>query len=192
VLLMVGAGDLSPYLAAAHRAARPSIRKMLVWNRSPAKAKVMVETLRRTGVDSEAVSDLEPAVRRADIVSCCTASTAPLVQGRWLKDGAHLDLVGGFTPDMRECDDEAVRRARLFVDSRMFAIDQPGDLGDPIRRGVIGRDKVEADLFELCGQGYAVDRKASDITLYKNGGGGHLDLFTALFIRERLNLQDPE
>jgi len=191
VLLMVGAGDLSPYLVAAHRAARPSIAQVLVWNRSPGKAEAMVAALAAQGIAAEAVTELEQAVRRADIVSCCTASTAPLVEGRWLKEGAHLDLVGGFTPDMRECDDEAVRRCRLFVDSRMFAIDQPGDLADPIRRGVIGREKVEADLFELCGRGYAVDRTPSDITLFKNGGGGHLDLFTALFIRQRLNLQDP-
>ena len=191
VLLMVGAGDLSPYLAAAHLAARPSIGEVLVWNRSGGKAEAMAKTLQSEGIAADATTELEPAVRRADIVSCCTASTAPLVEGRWLKEGAHLDLVGGFTPDMRECDDEAVRRCRLFVDSRMFAIDQPGDLGDPLRRGVIGREKVEADLFELCGQGYAVDRKPYAITLFKNGGGGHLDLFTALFIRKRLKLQDP-
>lgn len=190
VLLMVGAGDLSPYLAAAHRAARPSINEVLVWNRSPGKAQAMAAALEAEGVAAEAVARLEPAVRRADIISCCTASTVPLVEGRWLKEGAHLDLVGGFTPEMRECDDEAVKRARLFVNSRSSAIDQPGDLADPIRRGVIGREKVEADLFELCGKGYAVNRKPSDITLYKNGGGGHLDLFTALFITERLNLQD--
>ena len=121
------------------------------------------------------------AVRRADIISCATASTAPLVLGAWLKPGAHLDLVGAFSADMRECDDDAVMRARLFVDSRWFAIDQPGDLGDPIRRGVISRDRVEADLFELA-RGSPVRRQPGDITLYKNGGGGHLDLFTALYI----------
>ena len=85
---------------------------------------------------------------------------------------------------MRECDDEAVSRARLFVDSRWFAIDQPGDLADPLRRGVIGRQDVEADLFGLCRDGYTVKRKP--ITLYKNGGGAHLDLFTALFIWRNL------
>jgi ornithine cyclodeaminase len=87
---------------------------------------------------------------------------------------------------MRECDDEAVVRARLFVDSRWFAIDQPGDLGDPLRRGVIGRHKIEADLFELCAPGYRFERSADDVTLFKNGGGGHLDLFTAMFIWRNL------
>jgi ornithine cyclodeaminase len=87
---------------------------------------------------------------------------------------------------MRECDDDAVRRSRLFVDSRWFAIDQPGDLGDPLRRGVISREEIEADLFELCAPGYLFERLPDDVTLFKNGGGAHLDLFTALYIWRRL------
>jgi ornithine cyclodeaminase len=179
---MVGAGDLAPYLIEAHLALTPSLERVLVWNRTAAKAQRLVQSLKNRGMTAELASDLEPAVRAADIVSCATASTAPLVRGEWLKAGAHLDLVGGFTPDMRECDDEAVLRARLFVDSRMFAIDQPGDLGDPLRRDVIAREKIEADLFDLCAPGYAVNRVPGDITLFKNGGGAHLDLYTALFI----------
>jgi ornithine cyclodeaminase len=120
------------------------------------------------------------------VVCCATASTTPVVNGGWLRSGAHLDLVGGFTPEMREADDECVRRARLFVNSRWTAIEGPGDLGDPIRRGVIDREKVEADLFELCGGGYVVERRPEDITLYKNAGGAHLDLFTALYIWSQL------
>ena len=120
-------------------------------------------------------------------MSCATSSTAPLVKGAWLKPGAHLDLVGAFTPEMRECDDEAVQRARLFVDSRWFAIDQPGDLADPLRRGVIRRHDVEADLFELCRDDYDIDRQRDDVTLFKNGGGAHLDLFTALFVWRNLS-----
>lgn len=181
VLAMVGAGGLAPYLVAAHRAARPSIERVLVWNRRMDKAEALARDIARNGLTA-LPSELEPAVRQADIISCATAATAPLVDGRWLKPGAHLDLVGGFTPQMRECDDECVRRARLFVDSRWFAVDQTGDLGDPIRRGVIDRRKVEADLFELCQEGHDVGRRADDITLYKNAGGAHLDLFTALFI----------
>ena len=180
-LLMVGSGALAPYLVEAHRAVRPSVDKVIIWNRDPAKAAKLADRLA-----AEAAADLEKAVREADIVSCATSSTTPLVKGEWLKDGAHLDLVGGFTPEMRECDDEAVRLARLFVDSRWFAIDQPGDLADPLRRGVIQRQDIEADLFELCRDGYEVNRKPDDITLFKNGGGAHLDLFTALFIWRNL------
>jgi ornithine cyclodeaminase len=181
-LVMVGAGSLSPYLIDAHRSLRPSIERVLIWNRNPAKAAKLAEAL-----GAEVAGDLERAVRDADIVCCATASTAPLVEGAWLKPGAHLDLVGSFTPEMRECDDEAVKRARLFVDSRWFAIDQPGDLADPLRRGVIRRQDVEADFFELCRDGYSVNRRDGDITLFKNGGGAHLDLFTALFIWQNLS-----
>ena len=87
---------------------------------------------------------------------------------------------------MRESDDEAVVKARLFVDSRWFAIDQPGDLGDPLRRGIITRDKIEADLFDLCAAGHRFERLPEDVTLFKNGGGAHLDLFTALYIWRNL------
>jgi ornithine cyclodeaminase/alanine dehydrogenase-like protein (mu-crystallin family) len=181
-LLIVGAGAMAPYLLAAHRALRPSLRTILLWNRSAEKAKALAGLC-----GGEAVGDLASAVRSADIVSCATASTAPLIRGEWLQPGAHLDLVGAFTPDMRECDDEAVTRARLFVDSRWFAIDQPGDLSSPLRRGVIKRDRIEGDLFDLCGKGLAPPRSPGDITLFKNGGGAHLDLFTALFIWNSVN-----
>ncbi|MGE0005314.1 MAG: Gfo/Idh/MocA family oxidoreductase [Parvibaculaceae bacterium] len=181
-LVMVGAGALAPYLVAAHRAVRPGIDRVRIWNRDPARAEKLAEKL-----EAEVARDLEAAVRAADIVTCATSSTSPLVEGAWLKPGAHLDLVGSFTPEMRECDDEAVKRSRLFVDSRRFAIDQPGDLADPLRRGIIRRHDVEADLFELCRDGYDVNRKRDDITLFKNGGGAHLDLFTALFVWQNLS-----
>ncbi len=182
VLTLVGAGGLAPYLARAHLALRPSINKVLVWNRSRPRAEAVVAGLRADDVDAEATDDIEAAVHRADIVSCCTASTEPLVKGEWLKAGSHLDLVGAFTPDMRECDDAAVKRARLFVDSFEYAVDKPGDLGSPIARGIISRDDIEADLFDLCRPGFDVKRRGDDVTLFKNGGGGHLDLMTALYI----------
>jgi ornithine cyclodeaminase len=186
VLLIVGAGGLAPYLARAHLAIRPSLARVLVWNRTPVRAEALAAALRAEGVDAAAVEALEPAARAADILSCSTASTEPLVRGAWLKPGAHLDLVGGFTPAMRECDDEAVRRARLFVDEITINLEACGDLIDPIRRGVVPRAKVEGDLYDLCRPEWSLDRRPEEVTLFKNGGGGHLDLFTALFIRDRL------
>ena len=186
VLLLVGAGGLAPYLARAHLAIRPSLERVLVWNRTPERAEAMAADLRDDGVDAMVAADLDAAVASADLVACSTAATAPLVNGSRLKPGAHLDLVGGFTPAMRECDDEAVRRCRLFIDEAKINLELCGDLIDPIRRGVIPRGKVEADLYDLCRPGFVVDRGRKDITLFKNGGGGHLDLFTALFIRDRL------
>ena len=186
VLLLVGAGSLAPYLAHAHRAVRPSLTELLVWNRSEHRATRMAQALRADGIAARSVTGLEQAARAADIVSCCTAATAPLLEGAWLKPGCHVDLVGGFTPTMRECDDATVLRARLFVDEASINIDACGDLIDPIRRGVIARGKVEADLYDLCRAKQELDRRPEEITLFKNGGGGHLDLFTALFVRDQM------
>lgn len=189
LLAVIGAGGLAPYLARAHLAVRPSLREVLIWNRTRERADALAGELRAEGIAASAVSDLDAAVRDADILTCSTASTKPLVRGALLKPGAHLDLVGGFTPAMRECDDDAVRRARLFVDEASINLDLCGDLIDPIGRGVIPRAKVEGDLYDLCRDGHRVNRRDEEITLFKNGGGGHLDLFTALFIRDRLRAE---
>ncbi|MGI9462356.1 MAG: ornithine cyclodeaminase family protein, partial [Aestuariivirgaceae bacterium] len=185
VLTLVGTGGLAPFAVRAHLSARPSIDKVHVWGRRPEQAARVASELKAFEIVAEPVKNLQTAVRQSDVVTCTTASTEPLVMGDWLKPGAHLDLIGGYTPQMRECDDQAVQHARLFVDSRWFAIDKAGDLGIPIANGLITADDVEADLFELCGEGYQVNRQPDDITLFKNGGGAHLDLFTAMFIAER-------
>ena len=190
VLTLVATGGLAPFIVAAHRAARPSISKVFVWGRRAEQAARVAGDLRDSGIDAEPADDLEHAVRQSDIVSCATSSTEPLVRGDWLKSGSHLDLIGSYTPEMRECDDRAVTRARLFVDSRWFAVEKAGDLGIPISNGVITVDDVEADLFELCGEGYPVNRQPQDITLFKNGGGAHLDLFTAMFIADHYEAEN--
>ena len=118
----------------------------------------------------------------ADIICCATSSLAPLIHGKWLRPGTHLDLIGGFTPAMRETDDEAVRRSMLFVDSRWFTTDHVGDLTQPLARGVIQRAHVLADLFELCVGSHAGRTDAAQITLCKYGGGAHLDLMAAQYI----------
>ena len=126
-LVMVGAGALAPYLIEAHASDRP-IAEVLVWNHKPGRAEELAEKLTGRAYSVSATRDLEAAVRAADIVSCATLSSDPLVKGAWLKPGAHLDLVGAFTPTMRECDDEAVRRARIFVDTRAGALQEAGDI----------------------------------------------------------------
>ena len=181
VLTVVGAGGLAPYLAEAHCAVRPGLSEVLVWNRRMEKAEGLAADLAGRGLRAHAEPSLEKAVRRSDIVTCATSATSPLVKGAWLKPGSHLDLVGSYTPEMRESDDDAVRRARIFVDS-WSAADSPGDITQPLAAGIITRDRIEADLFQLCRPGRTIARKPDDITLFKNGGGGHLDLFTALFI----------
>jgi ornithine cyclodeaminase len=178
-LLMIGAGALAPHLIAAHRTARPSLARVLIWNRTAARADALAASLQAEGVPAEAIADLEAGLRAADVISVATMATAPLVQGALLRPGAHVDLVGAYMPQMRESDDETVRRATLFVDWRGSTVGESGDLVQPLAEGVIAEGDIRADLFELC-QGLHPGRSAAEeITLFKNGGGGHLDLFTA-------------
>lgn len=181
-LVMVGAGGLAPYVVAAHRAARPSLGRVLVWNRTPAKA----EALAATVAGGEAVTDLEAAVRQGDVVACATNATAPLVQGEWLKPGTHLDLIGSYTPEMREADGEAVRRARIYGDTAGKIVQRSGEIVAALASGAITEDAIAGDLYGLA-QGRCPGRQSADeITLFKNAGGGHLDLMTARYLLARL------
>jgi len=185
-LLVVGAGAMSTRLVRAHRAARPSLRRVLVWNRTKERALQVAARLAEEGIESEAFDDLAAATRMADIVSTCTRSHEPLVLGANLKPGVHLDLVGGYTPSTREADDEAARRALIFVDRRESAFDGVGDILQPIASGAIRPADVLGDLYDLVGGVVAGRRSPSDITLFKNAGGAHLDLMTAELIVRRL------
>jgi ornithine cyclodeaminase len=180
-LLMVGAGALARPLIGAHRSVRPAIEKVLVWNRTRARAEALAAKLAAEGLAVEIAADLAAAVGQADIISSATRTERPVIEGAWLRPGAHLDLVGAFTASMREADDAALRRARLFVDARETTLDHIGELKIPIERGVIGEEDVVADLYDLAA-GFAWQRSEGDITLYKNGGGAHLDLMTAIAI----------
>lgn len=183
-LLMVGAGALAPYLVRAHCAVRP-IARVMIWNRTPGNAERVAAALARRSLAAEAVDDLVAAVRQADIVSCATMATAPVIKGAWLRPGIHLDLVGGYRPDMREADDDAVRRARIFIDAWFTAGDHCGDICQPLAAGVIAKDAV-TDTFQLA-RGERPGRQSDDeITLFKSGGGGHEDLGTAQHILTRL------
>jgi ornithine cyclodeaminase len=179
-LLLVGAGGLAPHLIAAHRAVRPSLDRVLVWNRTRSRAEAVA-----TAAGATVVDDLADAVAEADVISTATMAKEPLVLGRWLRPGTHLDLVGAFRPDHREVDDEAVVRAELFVDHREATLTEDGDLVIPLTAGLIQVEDVRGDLYELC-RGEVAGRTDPDaITLFENGGGGHLDLMTAEFAWRR-------
>lgn len=184
-LVLVGAGALGPHLVRAHHAVRP-IRRVLVWNRTPSRAElVAAELAQELDVEASAVTDLEQAVRQADLVTCATMANRPLVKGAWLRPGTHVDLVGGFREDMREADDEAVRRSRIFVDARFTAAAHAGDICQPLASGLI-TDAYITDTFELA-RGEKPGRQSPDeITLFKSGGGGHEDLGTAQHLLARL------
>lgn len=145
-LLMVGAGAMAEPLIRAHLSVRPSLENIVIWNRSPDRAAALAGRLEDTGRRVSIAGDLAAALPQADLISSATMSTAPLIEGGRLKPGCHLDLVGAFTGQMREADDEAIARGRIFVDSRHTAIDDIGELAIPIAAGVIGRDAVLGDL----------------------------------------------
>jgi ornithine cyclodeaminase/alanine dehydrogenase-like protein (mu-crystallin family) len=176
-LLMVGAGAMAEPLIRAHVAVRPSIRSIAIWNRSGSRAEALRDRLADLGRTVDVVTDLAAAVGAADIVTVATMATEPVVLGRWLKPGTHLDLVGAYRSDMHEVDGEAVRRAKVWVDYRGTAIDHIGDLATPLRQGLITRDHILGDLYDLVPRGGG-RQSESEITLYENGGGAHLDLMT--------------
>ena len=175
-ILIVGAGTVGQSLLAAYGAAFPQAR-FTIWNRSPEGARRFEAA--HPGVT--VAQDLETAVRAADIITCATMSTDPVIRGDWLQPGQHLDLIGAYRPDMRETDDTALARGRIFVDNRHTTAGHIGELKIPIAEGVITADDILADFYDLA----AFTRAPEDITIFKNGGGAHLDLMTATYILER-------
>lgn len=183
-MVMIGTGALAPHMIGAHAAVRP-IREVLVWGRDRAKARALAESMAGRPYEVRAAEDLEAAVRQADIVSAATLSTEPLVKGQWLSPGTHVDLVGAYTPERRESDDEAVRRARVYVDTRAGATKEGGDVVQPLRSGVLKPEAIVADLFELA-RGEKTGRGGSDeITLFKSVGTALEDLAAAELAVER-------
>jgi len=180
-LLMVGAGSLAPHLIRAHCAVRKYTR-IEIWNRNRARAEQAAAGLRDLGV--VVIEDLEAAVRAADTISCATLSRDPLVRGDWLKPGAHLDLVGAFTPEMHETDATALARSSVYVDNRAGALKEPGDLVTPIAAGLFSAEDVRGDLFDLCRADATARKTDSEITLFKSVGLALEDLAAAELVVE--------
>ncbi len=177
-LLIVGSGHIGGLMASAYREVRP-IERVLVWNVREAGAARLVARLRAEGWAAEVVDDLGAAVGRADIVTCATLAREPLVRGEWLHPGTHLDLIGGFTPAMREADDEAVRRSRVFIDTDA-ALSESGDLLDPIAHGVLRREAIAGSLSSLSRGETQGRRDRAEITLFKSVGSALEDLAAAV------------
>lgn len=169
-ILLVGAGTVARSMVQAYSSLWPDAR-FTVWNRSRAGAEAM---------GLPVADDLEAAVRAADVICTATMSSAPLIRGEWLQPGQHLDLIGAYKPGMREVDDTAMRRARLFVDARATTVHHIGELIDPLKSGAITEADILADFYD--DPSLYCRRSDDEITIAKNGGGAHLDLMTAQYI----------
>lgn len=174
-VLIVGAGNVAGSMIEAYRALIPNA-EVLIWNRTAASAEKLAAQH-----GAEVALDLQQAVRQAEIIATTTMSDQPVVLGEWLSPGTHLDLIGAYRPDLREVDDTAIRRARLFVDSRDTTIGHIGEIQIPLDNGVIRKSDIIADFYDLPSGDYA-RRSDDEITIAKNGGGAHLDLMTARYI----------
>ena len=183
-ILILGAGAVATSMVDAYASAFPNARFRL-WNRNTERAERLARQLSSRHIIAVA-EHLDDAIPSADIICAATMSSQPLIHGKSLAPGTHLDLIGAFTADMREADDDALRRARIFVDSRDTTLDHIGELRDPIMRGVISPSAVIADFYDIEAGRFARN-STNDITLFKNGGGAHLDLMTARHVLARLH-----
>lgn len=187
VLLVVGTGRLAPYMVEAHRTVRP-IERVLVWGRRAARAEALAYELAEKGVAARAADDLDAALAEADVVTCATTAREPVVPGKSVRAGTHVDLVGGFTREMREVDDALVQRAELYVDTFAGALAEAGDLVQPMERGLLAREQIRAELADLVTGRASGRRDAGAVTLFKSVGTALEDLAAARLVAERLQL----
>jgi ornithine cyclodeaminase/alanine dehydrogenase-like protein (mu-crystallin family) len=186
-LLVVGAGRVASLLPAAYREVR-AIRRVEVWDINAGLADALVARLRKLDFDASVAPDLEAAVRAADIVTCATLTTRPLVLGEWLHPGVHLDLIGSFTPEMRETDDVAIRRASVFVDTET-ALAESGDLLQPLQSGAFVAGQLAGTLSDLCAGRHPGRKHPQELTLFKAVGTAMSDLAAAMVARTQLGLK---
>ncbi len=184
--LMVGAGTVAASIIKAYREVFPSIERFVIWNRTEARAQKLGESLCDLVSGVEVANDLAEACGQADIITTATMSVEPVVKGEWIKPGTHLDLIGAFKPDMREADDAVICKAKVFVDSRETTIGHIGEITIPLKKGVLSEQEILGDLYDLCAR-KSGRTSPLDITLYKNGGGAHLDLMTSFQILKALS-----
>ncbi len=176
-LLVVGTGQLSPHAVAAHNTGR-NLSNVEVWGRDPDKAAAVVAAVSALGIEATVSTDLDASVATADIISSVTSASSPLIRGELLSPGCHVDLVGSFKADMRESDDECVRRATVFVDTYEGAV-LAGDLASPLADGVITEADLRVDLQALATGAHAGRTGADEITLFKSAGFALEDLAAA-------------
>lgn len=185
-LLVLGAGGLAPHMVRAHLAVRPNIENVLIWNRNADRAEAVIAELALEGITARVAQSLDDALSRADVISSVTMASEPLIKGALLKQGVHIDLVGSYMPEMREADDETIRRASLICMDTREGHDCTGDIIQPLNNGVITYADIKADHFELARAKHGGRQSDAEITVFKNIGGAHLDLFATLALHDRI------
>jgi ornithine cyclodeaminase/alanine dehydrogenase-like protein (mu-crystallin family) len=183
--LVIGAGTVSKTLFQAYTEVFPGLETLTVWNRNRTRAEELVAEMAEEGIKVQVADDLEAAVKNADIISTATMTKEPILKGDWVQPGTHVDLIGAFRPDMREADDMLMRKGRLFVDARETTVGEIGELMIPMAAGVFDKDHVQGDFRDLCNGGQGRLSNA-EITVFKNGGGAHLDLMTGSMIVKKM------
>ena len=182
-LLMVGTGVLAPQLIQAHTSVLP-IQQVYIWGRDFSKAQQLAAQLQANTFSVKAIEHIEEKAAAADVISCATLSKTPLLEGRWLRTGQHIDLVGSYLPDSREADDEVIRKSTIFADYRETATRESGDLFIPIQKGILTKESIKADLFELCKGEKKGRTNDSEITCFKSVGHALEDLAAAKLVYE--------
>ncbi len=176
-MLLLGTGNLAPYLVRAHTSLH-DYDHIGIWGRNPDKAFSLSNNLKKYQIETSVRTDLKEAVCEADLITTATMSLAPLINGAWLKKGCHLDLVGSYKLEMREADDEAVRRSSVFIDT-LHAIEETGDLATPLSTGVITKEDISGTLSDLCRKVIRGRIFDDEITLFKSVGHASEDLIAA-------------
>jgi len=182
-VLIVGAGVVAESLVHAYQSILPSLKQFEIWNRTADRAESLAAKLSVQGYQVNAAKNLPEACAHADIIASATFASTPVLDGAYLSPGTHVDLIGAFTADMREANDELIRRASIFVDCFDTTLDHIGELKIPLEQGLIQIDDVLGDFYSLVA-GQAGRESDDEITVFKNGGGAHLDLMTAKVILE--------
>lgn len=177
-LLMIGTGALSSNLIKAHASIRP-IKQVFVWGRNFEKAKAICESLRGEGFEITPIKDIEDKISEVDIISSATLSKTPLVLGKYLRPGQHVDLVGAYRVDMREADDDAIRKSDVFVDTYEGGLKESGDIVIPLKNGVLTEKDIKADLFLMAANKHKGRSHTEQITLFKSVGHALEDLSAA-------------
>ena len=178
-LLIAGGGTVARSLIKAYTAVFPALEHVSIWTRRPEQSRALAAAWPSGTFTVEAVPDLAEAAGQADIISCATMAREPVLRGAWIRPGAHVDLIGAYKTDMREADDDLISSAALFVDSRETTIHHIGEMMMPIASGAISEASVLGDLYDLAQRSATARRSLDEITVFKNGGGAHLDLMTA-------------